>query len=91
MSDLPASGSDQNDTSRKREAAIQMAALGLEFSSSVIGGLALGYYLDLWLGTAPWLLIVLTFGGMGGAIARMIVLTRRFDRLRREREAGGRD
>ncbi|HZR84847.1 MAG TPA: AtpZ/AtpI family protein [Candidatus Binatia bacterium] len=73
---------------RRREVAIQMTALGLEFSGSVIGGLALGYYLDRWLGTGPWLLVVLTFGGMATAFARIIALTRRFDRLRREREGG---
>jgi len=88
LSESPAAGDDQHDGRRRRETAVQMAALGLEFSGSVIGGLALGYYLDDWLGTAPWLLVLLTFGGMAGAIARIVALTRRFDRQRRERESG---
>jgi ATP synthase protein I len=71
---------------RRRENAVQLAALGLEFSGSVLGGLALGYYLDEWLGTAPWVLVGLTFGGMAAAFIRIIALTRRFDRIRRERE-----
>lgn len=77
--------SDQGDD-RRRETAIQMTALGLEFAGSVIGGLVLGYYLDDWLGTAPWLLVVLTFGGMVGAFVRIVALSRRFERLRRPRD-----
>lgn len=71
---------------RRRELAVQMTALGLEFSASVIGGLVLGYYLDRWLGTGPWLLVVFTFGGMGGALARIVALSRRFERMRREEQ-----
>lgn len=55
-----------------------MTAMGLEFSSSVIGGLALGYYLDRWLGTHPWLFLVGTFGGLGAAVLRMIQLLRKY-------------
>lgn len=62
-----------------------MAALGLEFSSAVLGGLILGYYLDEWLGTKPWLMLLGTFGGLGTAVARMVVLTRRFQKIRDER------
>ena len=72
------------DGKQRRELAVQMAALGLEFSASVIGGLALGYYLDRWLGTDPWLLVTFTFGGMAGAMVRIVMLSRRFERMRRE-------
>jgi ATP synthase protein I len=70
------------DSQERRRLAVQMTALGLEFSSAVIGGLVLGYYLDDWLGTEPWLLLVCTFGGLGTAVARLIALTRRFQRMR---------
>jgi ATP synthase protein I len=89
LSESPRPIDDAQLRRRKRENAIQLAALGLEFSGSVIGGLVLGYYLDEWLGTAPWLVVVATFAGMAGAIARIVTLTRRFDRLRREGERGG--
>jgi ATP synthase protein I len=82
----PLAGDPAEDQRRRRENAIQLTALGLEFSGSVLGGLALGYYLDQWLGTEPWLLVALTFGGMATAFLRIIALTRRFDRIRRERE-----
>lgn len=70
----------------RKELLVQMTALGLEFSGSVLGGLALGYYLDRWLGTSPWMVLVMTLGGMAAAIARLVTLTRRFDELRRRRE-----
>lgn len=34
------------------------SALGLEMAISVVIGLAIGYYLDEWLGTGPWLTVV---------------------------------
>lgn len=69
----------------RRQLSIQMAALGLEFSSAVIGGLILGYYLDEWLGTKPWMVLVGTFAGLGTAVIRMIALTKRFQQIRDER------
>jgi ATP synthase protein I len=84
-------GTERRDQSpsvarRRRELGVQMAALGLEFSGSVIGGLILGYYLDKWFNSAPWLLLLGTFGGMAAAVARLIQLTRRFDQIRAENE-----
>jgi len=34
------------------------SALGLEMALSVVIGMGIGYYLDRWLGTTPWLMIV---------------------------------
>lgn len=81
MSDSP----ERKSKEERRQLAVQMAALGLEFSSAVIGGLILGYYLDEWLGTQPWLMLLGTFGGLGTAVARMIALTRRFEKIRNDR------
>ena len=65
---------------------VQLSALGLEFAGSVLGGLVLGYYLDRWLGTAPWLMLVGTLGGMVTAVARIILLTNQFERQRKARD-----
>jgi ATP synthase protein I len=69
----------------RRQLTIQMTALGLEFSSAVIGGLILGYYLDEWLGTKPWMVLVGVFAGLGTAVIRMIALTKRFQQIRDDR------
>ncbi|GAB4368992.1 MAG: AtpZ/AtpI family protein [Deltaproteobacteria bacterium] len=34
------------------------SALGLEMALSVLIGGAIGYYLDRWLGTGPWLMVL---------------------------------
>jgi len=68
---------------QRRDVLVQMTALGLEVSGAVLGGLAGGYYLDEWLGTSPWGVLVLTLGGMVTAFTRLFALTRRFDALRR--------
>ena len=34
------------------------SALGLEMAIAVILGLAIGYYLDKWLGTGPWMTVI---------------------------------
>ncbi len=32
-------------------------SVGTVISSSIIGGILLGYFLDRWLGTEPWLIV----------------------------------
>jgi ATP synthase protein I len=34
------------------------SALGLELAIAVVIGLAIGYYLDKWLGTGPWMTVI---------------------------------
>ena len=45
---------------------------GLEFAICVVLGVAFGYYLDRWLGTEPWLLLV--FMGFGFAAGLRVLL-----------------
>jgi ATP synthase protein I len=73
----------------RRTAGIQLIGLGLEFSGSVIGGLVLGYLLDEWLGTTPWLFLIGTFGGLGGAVLRLVMLTRHFEKHARAERGEG--
>lgn len=74
-----------NRSAERRQLGVQMAALGLEFSGAVIGGLVLGHYLDEWLGTTPWMLLVGTFGGLATAVVRIVALTKRFQKIRDDR------
>ncbi len=40
---------------------------GGSFFSSIIAGTLLGYFLDMWLGTEPWLVIIgIVFGSYSG-------------------------
>jgi ATP synthase protein I len=50
---------------------------GTVIVGSVIGGTLLGYYLDAWLGTGPWLLIVGVILGTAGALTWLYRLVNR--------------
>ena len=47
-------------------------ALGMEFAFTVVAGVISGYYVDMWVGTPPLFTLLLTLGGMGGALYRLI-------------------
>ena len=48
------------------------AALGFEFAGTVVAGLLLGYYIDRRIGSEPLFTLLLTLGGMGGALYRLL-------------------
>jgi F0F1-type ATP synthase assembly protein I len=52
--------------------ASRYAALGFEFAGIVVAGVLVGYYIDTHLGTAPLFTLLLTVGGMGGAVYRLL-------------------
>jgi F0F1-type ATP synthase assembly protein I len=47
-------------------------ALGFEFAGTVVAGVLAGYYIDAHLGTPPLFTLLLTLGGMGGALYRLL-------------------
>ena len=62
--------------------AAKYAAVGLEFPTTVAAGLFLGYYLDEYFGTRPWLVLVVGLLGLVAALYRMVVLLRHFSQDR---------
>ncbi len=48
-------------------------------------GLAMGYYLDLWLGTTPWLTLIFLLLGIVSGFRNIFILTKR--ELRRQEQA----
>ncbi len=54
-----------------------LSSIGISMVAATLIGLAMGYYLDQWLETSPWLtLIFLTFGIIAG-FRNIFILTRR--------------
>jgi len=49
-----------------------LTSLALMLPSSIAVGLFLGYYLDKWLGTGPWLLLVFTLLGVASGLISLI-------------------
>jgi F0F1-type ATP synthase assembly protein I len=64
--------------------------IAFELPGTIIGGLAVGYFLDQYLGTSPWLLIALTAVAFAGAFVRLVRWVRWFtterDGSRREKD-----
>ncbi len=46
-------------------------AVGLEIPSTIVGSIIVGYFIDQWLGTKPWVTIVATVAGFIGAVIRL--------------------
>ena len=61
------------------------STIGLEMGLAVAVGVGIGYYLDKWLGTDPWLLIVFLLFGI---VAGFRSLYRALKRLEREDKGG---
>lgn len=79
---------DRHQEPRKEEPPLvkfgKYAAIGLEFPSTVIGGLFLGYFLDLYFDSFPWFTAVLTLLALVGAFVRLVQWLRRFSREEKE-------
>lgn len=50
----------------------ELSSLGLMLPSSIAIGLFLGYYLDKYLGTHPWLLIIFLLLGIASGLISLI-------------------
>jgi len=58
----------------------ELSSLGLMLPSSIIVGLVIGYFLDRWLGTAPWLLLVFTVLGVVSGLLSLFRALKKYDR-----------
>lgn len=77
----PDSGPEQRESLLLRVS--KYLAIGLEFPSTVIGGMVLGYLLDIYFDTSPWLTVSFTLFSFVGACVRLVQLVRRFSRENR--------
>lgn len=68
---------------------VRLVAAGTELAASVVAGVIAGYYLDRYLGSAPWLTLLFTLAGLVGGLARLFWTLRYFERKERsERQVG---
>jgi ATP synthase protein I len=58
------------------------SSIGLSMVISIFLGLGIGYYLDKWLGTKPWLLLGGLLVGIVAAFNNLIILTKRLENKR---------
>ena len=62
-----------------------LSSLGISMVAATIIGLAAGYYLDIWLGTAPWLTMLFLGFGIAAGFRNLFVLSNR-ELKRQQRE-----
>ncbi len=46
--------------------------LGSEFIAAILVGAGIGYLLDLWLGTSPWLMLVMVLVGFAAGVLNVV-------------------
>jgi ATP synthase protein I len=66
---------NDNPVEQKRKLAAY-STVGLMFPVSIAVGLAIGYFLDRWFHTSPYLLIIFTLYGIAGGFVNLIRVTR---------------
>ena len=54
--------------------------LGSEFIAAILVGAGIGYLLDLWLGTSPWLMLVMLMVGFAAGVLNMVRSTAEMNR-----------
>ena len=55
-----------------------LSTVGISFVLAMLIGFACGYYLDRWLGTGPWLLLLFTIFGLAAGITNVYRTAGRF-------------
>lgn len=62
-------------------------AAGFDLLGTIIAGTAIGYFLDKWWSTTPYLTLLLILLSIVGGFTRLIRTLRHFDKLEDERDA----
>lgn len=67
-----------------------LSSVGISMVASCLIGLAMGYYLDKWLGTSPWMTLVFLGFGIASGFRNVYILTEReLRRQQREEQDDG--
>jgi ATP synthase protein I len=62
-----------------------LSGVGISLVVAILIGLAMGYYLDQWLGTSPWMLLLFLLFGVVAGFRNIYILTER-ELKRQQRE-----
>jgi ATP synthase protein I len=54
-----------------------LSGVGISMVTATLIGLAMGYYLDKWLGTSPWLTLIFLVFGIVAGFRNIYILTER--------------
>ena len=75
--EIPAAGGVQKETREHLRLIARASSIGLAMALAIVIGMLFGWYLDLWLGTKPWLFLVFFGFGIVAAFRNLFVLYQR--------------
>lgn len=58
-----------------------VSTVGLSMGIAIALGALIGYYMDKWLGTSPWLLLVFLGFGIAAAFRNLYIMYKRVEKL----------
>ena len=58
-----------------------VSTVGLSMGIAIALGALIGYYLDKWLDTSPWLLLIFVGFGIAAAFRNLYIMYKRIERL----------
>jgi ATP synthase protein I len=68
-----------------------LSSVGICMVASILIGMAMGYYLDQWLGTAPWMLLIFLGFGIASGFRNIFILTKRELKRQRTQDAADKE
>lgn len=69
----------RNRLSNEKHRLADYSTIGIMFPASIAVGLAIGYFLDKLLNTAPYLLIIFLLYGIAAGFVNLIKVTKKYD------------
>lgn len=87
MSVHPRAADPAARTAKRAYNALNASSIGLEMGLSVVIGLLVGYYLDRWLGTEPWLMLLWLVFGLVAGFRGVLRAVGRAERAAKDEEA----
>ncbi|MFP4168151.1 MAG: AtpZ/AtpI family protein [Desulfonatronovibrionaceae bacterium] len=64
----------------------KVSLVGIQLVASTFIGLAMGYFLDKWLGTEPWLLLAFLVFGIAAGFKNMFLEVKKIQKEEQKRE-----
>jgi ATP synthase protein I len=77
----------QDKPSGALEVLTTAGTIGLHLVSATFVGLAMGYFLDMWLGTGPWLLVIFLLLGIVAGFRDVFLEVKRIQKRSDEKDA----
>lgn len=83
---MATSGDDGPEGGKKRAAwaeYLSLSTIGIEMGATLVVGLGIGWYLDRFFGTRPWLLVIFTMFGIAAGFLNLVRIAREQERTNR--------